>query len=121
MPLETQYKRLASSGDVDPQTVKMIGNHVLIRREFDDEKKGSLFVPDMARRPIMRGQIVSLGTDMQGEYKDLQIGMGVIVHGHAMVLNRFTWAGNTYDVIQSEDIEATYEVEIPFDPMGYTG
>lgn len=96
---------------IDPASVRLTGNFVLLKRDQDEEKVGRFFVPDEYRKRANVGRIIALGPKVNEEVPEVKVGDRAHVHGHAFIEARFKWEGATYDIVKGEDLVAVERPE----------
>lgn len=114
---EDQYYGLFDSNDVvakvdvgsdssSPFDAVPLGPLFLVRRVFDDGLKNGIYRPSDATKNVLRGEVVTLGARVSDEAKALPLGALVSLNKYAMRFYTWEYEGNTYDIFNSEDIEA---------------
>lgn len=96
---------------LDPNTIKVMANKVIIRRKFLSEKVGSLYRPQSAKsaRATFEGWIHSIGSDrpLDAGYEDLKVGDWVVfsyqVGGDDSAF--FEWEGEQFALVPIEAIQ----------------
>jgi chaperonin GroES len=82
--------------------LKMIRNRILFRRLSEDtETEGGLLIPDVARRPSVEAEVVSVGPQAA------ELKVGDIVMVDLWKGTQFTYDGKSYWMVDEDRVSAT--------------
>ena len=97
----------------DPGAVVPFRGMCLVKLSQAQEKTASgihLLDDYQKRKPVVRGELVSVGEVESEEIRSLAPGTTVTMHGHTKPSYRFAWCGEEYGIFVAEDLVA---VEVP--------
>jgi len=90
----------------DPLDVRPLGPLFMVKRVFWDGLVNGVYRPEAPTMPTIEGIVVSVGDRVSDEVKSIGLGDKVTLHSHAMRFHAWQWEGSTYDIFNTDDIEA---------------
>lgn len=108
-----QTQAMAKSADKAAQSLRPLGNRVLVRRlEIEEKLKGGILLPDTAKKKQEQAEVIAIGTgkkDKNGSLISMPVKIGDVILMEKYSGQEVSLNDKEYVILRADDIIAIVE------------